>query len=92
MQVRWEFESPMYDFKNSFYPDFVYIHRAKYIFSRFSQFFIPKKTLGARAPCAPPLPTACIEFHLPHYKIPQPLPCYIPLCEVRRTANVLPGA
>ena len=24
----------MYDFKNSFFPNFVFIHRAKYIFSR----------------------------------------------------------
>ena len=32
--VRWQLERPMYDFKNSFSPAFVYIHRAKYIFSR----------------------------------------------------------
>ena len=30
--VRWQFERTMYDFKNSFSPAFVYIHRAKYIF------------------------------------------------------------
>ena len=30
--VRGQLERPMYDFKNSFSPDFVYIHRAKYIF------------------------------------------------------------
>ena len=32
--VRWQLERPIYDFKNSFSPDFVCIHRAKYIFSR----------------------------------------------------------
>ena len=32
--VRWQLERPMYDFKKSFSPAFVYIHRAKYIFSR----------------------------------------------------------
>ena len=32
--VRWQLERTMYDFKNSFSPAFVYIHRAKYIFSR----------------------------------------------------------
>ena len=30
--VRWQLKRPMYDFKNSFPPAFVYIHRAKYIF------------------------------------------------------------
>ena len=32
--VRWQLERTMYDFKNSFSPDFVYIQRAKYIFFR----------------------------------------------------------
>ena len=32
MLVRWQLERPMYDFKNSFSLDFVYIYRAKYIF------------------------------------------------------------
>ena len=32
--VMWQLERPMYNFKNSFSPAFVYIHRAKYIFSR----------------------------------------------------------
>ena len=32
--LRWQLERPMYDFKNSFSFAFVYIHRAKYIFSR----------------------------------------------------------
>ena len=32
--VRWQLKRAMYDFKNSFSPAFVYIHRAKYIFSR----------------------------------------------------------
>ena len=31
--VRWQLERPMYDFKNSFSPAFINIHRAKYIFS-----------------------------------------------------------
>ena len=34
MLVRWQLERPMYDFKNSFSLAFVYIHRAKFIFSR----------------------------------------------------------
>ena len=32
--VRWQLERPMYYFENSFSPAFVYIHWAKYIFSR----------------------------------------------------------
>ena len=32
--ARWQLKRPMYDFKNSFSSAFVYIHRAKYIFSR----------------------------------------------------------
>ena len=32
--VRWQLRRPMYDFKNSFSPAFIYILRAKYNFSR----------------------------------------------------------
>ena len=32
--LRWQLQRPMCDFKNSFSPAFLYIHRAKYIFSR----------------------------------------------------------
>ena len=32
--VRWQLERQMYDFKNSFPPNFICIHRAKYIISR----------------------------------------------------------
>ena len=32
--ARWQLERPMYNFKNSFSPAFVYIHRAKYVASR----------------------------------------------------------
>ena len=32
--VRWQLKRPMYHFKNYFFPAFVYIHKAKYIFSR----------------------------------------------------------
>ena len=39
--VRWQLERPMYDFKNSFSPAFVYIHREKYIFSR-DMFCLPQ--------------------------------------------------
>ena len=38
--VRWQLKRPMYEFKNSFSLAFVYIHRAKYIFSR-DMFFLP---------------------------------------------------
>ena len=38
--VRWQLERTMYDFKNSFSPAFVYIHRTKYIFSR-NMFCLP---------------------------------------------------
>ena len=29
--VRWQLKRPMDDFKNSFYPDVLYIHRTKFI-------------------------------------------------------------
>ena len=34
MLVKWQLERQMYDFKKYFSPDFVYIYRAKNIFSR----------------------------------------------------------
>ena len=34
VQIRWQLKRPMYNFKDSFPPAFVYIHRVKYIFSR----------------------------------------------------------
>ena len=38
--VRWQLKRTMYDLKNYFSPAFVYIHRAKYIFSR-DKFCLP---------------------------------------------------
>ena len=38
--VKWQHERPMYDLKNSFSSAFVYIHRAKYVFSR-NMFCLP---------------------------------------------------
>ena len=34
MHFRWQLKRTMHDFKNSFVPNFLLIHRAKYIFSR----------------------------------------------------------
>ena len=64
VQVRWQLERPMYNFKNFFSSAFVYIHRAKYIF--FQRHVLPTPFLSINSRCDPNCVTLLVNGPLPH--------------------------